>query len=149
MSIEITSDPDRHNIDAIHDFLTRAYWSTGISRETVARAVRNSLSFSLFLNSHPVGFARLVTDRATFAYLADVYILEEHRGKGLSQKLMKAVVSHPDVQGLRRYLLATRDAHGLYEKFGFKALLNPDVFMEINHPEIYRSKAASDLTPQI
>ena len=141
MNVEVTSDPARHDIDAIHDFLTRAYWSVGIPRETVARAVRNSLSFSLFVDSHPVGFARLVTDRATFAYLADVYILESHRGQGLGSRLMDAVVAHPDVQGLRRWLLATRDAHGLYEKFGFAPLPNPERFMEIHRPDIYRAPA--------
>lgn len=141
MKIEITSDPDRHDIDAIHAFLTRAYWSVGIPRETVARAVRNSLSFSLFADARPIGFARLVTDRATFAYLADVYVLEEFRGRGLGRDLIHAVLSHPDVQGLRRYLLATRDAHRLYDKFGFRNLAKPELFMEINHPNIYQAQA--------
>jgi GNAT superfamily N-acetyltransferase len=138
MNFEITSDPERHDIDAIHAYLTRSYWSEGIARETVSRAVRNSLSFSLFVDSRAVGFARLITDRATFAYLADVYILEEFRGKGLGEALIKAVMTHADSQGFRRYLLATRGAHGLYEKFGFNCLARPEVFMEINYPDIYQ-----------
>lgn len=134
---EITTDNSRFDIDAIHAFLTRAYWSTGIPRAVVARAVANSLCFGLLLGSEQVGLARVVTDRATFAYLSDVYVLEEHRGKGLARRLMEAVVHHPDLLGLRRMLLATRDAHGLYAKYGFKPLAAPERLMVRDDPDVY------------
>ena len=141
MSIEITTDPARHDIDAIHAFLTRCYWSTGIPKETVARAVQNSLSFSLLKDSQQIGFARLITDKASFAYLADVYVLEAFRGQGLAKQLMDAVFSHPDVQGLRRCLLATRDASKLYAQYGFTPLAKPDIFMELHRPNVYANQA--------
>lgn len=107
------------DLDAAHAFLSRSYWSPGVSKEVLARAFANSLCFSLRCDGEQVGFARVVTDKATFAYLADVYILEEHRGLGLSRRLLEAVHAHPHLRGLRRWLLATRDAHGLYRKFGW------------------------------
>ena len=134
---EITTDSSRFDIEAIHAFLTRAYWSPGIPRAVVARAIANSLCFGLLLGSEQVGLARVVTDRATFAYLADVYVLEEHRGKGLARRLMEAVVHHPDLLGLRRMLLATRDAHGLYAKYGFKPLASPERLMVRDDPDVY------------
>lgn len=134
---EITTDNSRFDIDAIHAFLTRAYWSTGIPRAVVARAVANSLCFGVLLGSEQVGLARVVTDRATFAYLSDVYVLEEHRGKGLARRLMEAVVHHPDLLGLRRMLLATRDAHGLYAKYGFEPLAAPERLMIRDDPDVY------------
>ncbi len=134
---EITTDRSRFDLEAIHAFLTRAYWSPGIPRAVVERAVANSLCFGLLLGTEQVGLARVVTDRATFAYLADVYVLEEHRGKGLARRLMEAVVSHPDLQGLRRMLLATRDAHGLYAKYGFKPLAAPERLMVRDDPDVY------------
>jgi GNAT superfamily N-acetyltransferase len=103
----------------------------------VERAVANSLCFGLLLGAEQVGLARVVTDRATFAYLSDVYVLEEHRGKGLAGRLMEAVVAHPDLQGLRRMLLATRDAHGLYAKYGFKPLPAPERLMLRDDPDVY------------
>ena len=126
------------DVDAIHAYLSRSYWAQGIPRDVVAKAIAGSLCFGIFENEQQVGFARVTTDRATFAYLCDVYVLEDHRGRGLATWLMEAVVAHPDLQGLRRFLLATRDAHHLYEKFGFVSLARPDIFMEINRPEIYR-----------
>ena len=138
----ITTDPADFDLNAIHAYLSRCYWSEGIPRETVERAVHNSLSFALLNGKNQVGFARVVTDSATFAYLCDVYVLEDHRGKGLSKWLMESVVAHPQLQGLRRFSLATRDAHGLYKQFGFKPLANPDVMMEILVPDIYK-KAGS------
>lgn len=134
---EISTDRARLDIGAIHAFLTQSYWSPGIPRATVERAIANSLCFGAFQQGTQVGFARVVTDRTTFAYLCDVYVLEEHRGRGLAQQLMTRVVEHPDLQGLRRILLATRDAHGLYAKFGFKPLAAPEVMMEVHRPNVY------------
>jgi len=131
---EISTDPSRLQLDAIHAYLTRSYWSPGIPREVVARAIANSLCFGVYLGDTQVGFARVVTDKASFAYLADVYVLEEHRGQALSKRLVEQVLSHPELQGMRRFLLATRDAHGLYARFGFKAPANPDNLMEIRTP---------------
>jgi len=139
---EITCDRTRLDIDAIHGFLSQAYWSPGIPRALVERAMANSLCFGVFHQGQQVGFARVVTDKATFAYLADVYILPEHRGKGLSRRLMERVIQHPDLQGLRRFLLATRDAHALYAKFGFKPLAAPERIMEIHNPGVYSGNDA-------
>jgi GNAT superfamily N-acetyltransferase len=135
---EISTDPSRLQLDAIHAYLTRSYWSPGIPREVVARAIANSMCFGLYDVQGPtdtqVGFARVVTDKASFAYLADVYVLEEHRRQGLSKRLVEAVLGHPELQGMRRFLLATRDAHGLYAQFGFNAPAKPENFMEIRTP---------------
>src|ERR1700754_1670586 len=127
---EISTDPSRLDVDAIHAFLSQSYWSPGIPRAKVARAIANSLCFGAFWQGQQVGFARVVTDKTTFAYLCDVYVLEAHRGRGLAQQLMDRVVAHPDLQGLRRMMLATRDAHALYAKYGFTPLAAPDVMME-------------------
>jgi GNAT superfamily N-acetyltransferase len=116
VSYAVTSDVD---LDAAHAFLSGSYWSPGVSKETLARAFANSICFSLRCDGAQVGFARVVTDKATFAYLADVYVLEEHRGRGLSRRLLESVHAHPDLRGLRRWMLATRDAHELYRKFGW------------------------------
>ena len=134
---EISTDSARLDVDAIHAFLTRSYWSPGIPRATVARAIANSLCFGAFWQGQQVGFARVVTDRTTFAYLCDVYVLEAHRGHGLAKQLMDRVMKHPDLQGLRRMMLATLDAHGLYAQFGFTALGAPDRIMEVLKPDIY------------
>jgi GNAT superfamily N-acetyltransferase len=140
---EITSDATRLDVDAIHSFLSASYWSPGIPRAVVERAIANSLCFGVFHEGQQVGFARVITDKATFAYLADVYILTEHRGKGLSRRLMEQVIQHPDLQGLRRVLLATRDAHALYAKFGFKPLAAPERIMEVHNPNAYGSGSKS------
>ena len=138
----IVTDPSKLDVAAIHRYLTRAYWSEGVPRHIVEKAIANSLCFGLFHASYQIGFARVVTDRATYAYLCDVYVLEEFRNKGLGVWLMECVTSHPDLQGLRRFSLATRDAHGLYEKFGFAPLKKPQSLMEIVHHDIYsRPKA--------
>ena len=134
---EITTDRARLDVDAIHAFLTQSYWSPGIPRALVERAIANSLCFGAFWQGQQVGFARIVTDRTTFAYLCDVYVLEAHRGHGLAQDLMTRIVEHPDLQGLRRMMLATRDAHGLYAKFGFKPLAAPSMMMEVHKPNVY------------
>jgi GNAT superfamily N-acetyltransferase len=137
----ITTDRNRLDLKAIHEFLTRSYWSPGVPIEIVERAISNSLCFGLFCGQDQAGFARVITDKATFAYLADVYVLESHRGRGLSKWLLQTIQSHEDLRGLRRFMLATRDAHGLYSQFGFKALENPARMMEILNAEAYRGPA--------
>lgn len=134
----ITTDPARLDLDVIHGFLSRSYWAQEIPREVVARAVANSLSFGLFEGDRQVGFARLITDYATFAYLADVFILEPYRGRGLSKWLMQVIHSMPELQGLRRWLLATHDAHGLYRQVGYEPLQKVENYMTRHRPDIYR-----------
>ena len=126
------------DIDLIHSFLTRSYWAEGISTEIVRRSIEGALCFGVFENDKQVGFARMITDKATFAYLADVFIIEEYRGLGLSKWLMEFIMSYPDLQGLRRMILATRDAHELYKKFGFTSLNNVDRWMHIHYPDVYK-----------
>jgi GNAT superfamily N-acetyltransferase len=135
---EVSTDPARLDVALIHRWLSQeSHWARGIPRDTVERALANALNFAAFdRNGRQVGFARIVTDKATFAWLADVFVIDEHRGKGLSRLLMQAIVDPPDLQGLRRWLLATRDAHGLYEKFGFTAP-PPGRLMERLDPDIY------------
>lgn len=135
---DISTDTARFDFEAIHACLTQSYWSPGIPRTTVERAAANSLCFGVFHAGKQVGFARMITDRATFAYLADVYVLEAHRGKGVSKKLMAFIMAHPDLQGLRRMMLATRDAHGLYTQFGFTPLKTPGNMMEKHVPDVYQ-----------
>ena len=126
------------NIEAIHHYLSvESYWAKNIPLETVKRSIANSLCFGIYKNHEQVGFARWVTDKATFAWLCDVYVKENYRGQGLSKKLMSFMIFHPDLQGLRRYQLATLDAHGLYEQFGFAAIENPERQMGIVIPNIY------------
>ena len=127
------------DIDLIHSFLTRSYWAEGISKEIIGRSIEGALCFGVFENDKQVGFARMITDKATFAYLADVFIIEEYRGLGLSKWLMEVIMSYPDLQGLRRLMLATRDAHELYKKFGFTPLNNVDRWMHIHHPDVYKT----------
>ena len=127
----ITTDTEKLDLDAIHAYLTRSFWAEGIPKATVVKAVRNSLCFGLFDGSAQIGLARVVTDRATYAYLCDVYVLETHRGRGLGKWLIETVMAHPDLQGLRRFQLVTRDAHGLYSRHGFAAPVNPERHMEI------------------
>ncbi|MEO8334883.1 MAG: GNAT family N-acetyltransferase [bacterium] len=127
----ITADPDAVDLVAVHAFLTHAYWSEGIAASVVARAIAGSIPFSLFHGAAQVGFARVITDRATYGYLADVYVLEGYRGQGLGQWLIECIMRHPDLQSLRRFGLVTRDAHDLYRKAGFSALSTPDRHMEI------------------
>jgi len=134
----VTTDPARLDIEFIHSFLSNSYWAEGIPRETVERSIANSLCFGVYEGDKQVGFARVITDYATFAYLADVFIAESYRGRGLSKVLMECIVKHPELQGLRRWTLATRDAHELYAKFGFTHLAKPDRFMELHDPEVYK-----------
>jgi GNAT superfamily N-acetyltransferase len=134
---EISFDTGRFDVGAIHAFLSQSYWAAGIPVGVLRKAIANSLCVGDFAGSAQVGFARVVTDCATFAYLADVYVLEAHRGRGLSRKLVAALVGHPELQGLRRLMLVTRDAQGLYEKFGFTALAHPSRVMELHRPWVY------------
>jgi GNAT superfamily N-acetyltransferase len=134
---ELTSDPARIDAAAAQAYLTRSYWSPGIPLETVARAIANSLCVAVHHRGEQVAMARVVTDFATMAYLADVYVLEEHRGRGLSKAMLAHLHARPDLQGLRRWLLFTRDAHSLYERFGWTSLAHPERAMLQDHPDIY------------
>ena len=127
----ISTNPERLNVTLIHDFLSNnAYWAKGRSLNTVQRSIENSLNFGVYKGNEQVGFARVVTDYATFAWLADVFVLEAHRGEGLSKWLIETIVTHPQLRGFRRWLLATRDAHELYRRFGFIELTDPRRWME-------------------
>jgi GNAT superfamily N-acetyltransferase len=134
---EISTDPARLDIGMMHEFLTNSYWAKGIPLETVRRSIENSIAFGVYHGQKQVGFARIISDCATFAYLADVFILPAYRGRGLSRWLMECVASHPDLQGLRRWMLATKDAHALYAKFGFFPIKTPNTWMEIHRPDVY------------
>ena len=136
---EFTSDKQLINVEVVHGYLTRSYWSPGVPLEVVKRAIEGSLCFGVLHQSSQIAFARVVTDKATFAYLADVFVLEPHRGMGLSKKLLAYIFSHAELQGLRRFMLATRDAHDLYKQFGFTELLNPARFMELHRPDVYHA----------
>ncbi len=123
----------------IHDFLsTKAYWSLKIPKETVIRSIEHSLCFGVYKDSEQVGFARVITDYSTIAYLGDVFILEAHREKGLSKLLLQAIMNHAKLQGLRRWILLTGDAHGLYKKFGWTALADSTVWLELNDRNVYQ-----------
>lgn len=137
-----SDDTNLVNVKAVHQYLSEeSYWAKNIPFETVKRSIENSLCFGIYKDGIQAGFARWVTDRATFAYLCDVYVHNDFRGLGLSKKLMSLMMFHPDLQGLRRYQLATLDAHGLYEQFGFKAIENPERLMAIVIPDIYSRQA--------
>ncbi|MBI2731291.1 MAG: GNAT family N-acetyltransferase [Sphingobacteriales bacterium] len=143
----ITTDTTFFNIEYIHNFLTHSYWAENIPIETVQKSINNSLCFGVFHigrqtlpAGRQVGFARMITDKATFAYLADVFIDEAYRGKGLSKWLMEEIIKHPDLQGLRRIMLATHDAHGLYAQYGFVPLTFADRWMHIHQPDIYKKE---------
>jgi N-acetylglutamate synthase-like GNAT family acetyltransferase len=134
-----SSDLKDMDLAVIHSFISNSYWAKGIPLKTMEKAINNSLCFGVFTEcDKQVAFARMVTDLATFAYLADVFVSKEHRGKGLSKLLMQVIVAHPDLQGIRRMALATSDAHSLYEQFGFKALSSPESFMELHQPDVYK-----------
>jgi GNAT superfamily N-acetyltransferase len=134
----ISTDREKLSLDVVHGFLTNCYWAKGIPRETVARSIEHSLCFGVYEGIAQVGFARVVSDFATVAYLGDVFVLESHRGLGLSKWLMERVVGHPALQNLRRWILLTRDAHGLYSQFGFTAVKDPERYMEVHRAEVYR-----------
>jgi len=134
----VSTDPARLDVDAVHAYLTASYWAEGIPRETVEQSLRGSLCFGLYEGERQIGLARVITDEATFAYLCDVYVLPERRGLGLGKCLMACVMAHPDLQGLRRFYLVTRDAHELYRPFGFTEIQNPERHMEIARPGLYK-----------
>jgi GNAT superfamily N-acetyltransferase len=138
---EISTAQARLDIVAMHAYLTRSYWSPGIPYAVVERAARNSLCFGLYerAGGSQVGLTRVVTDHATFAYLCDVYVLEEHRGHGLGKFLVATAMAHPALRAARRTMLGTRDAHGLYHQFGFRDAAGTQILMEIVHPDMYRT----------
>jgi GNAT superfamily N-acetyltransferase len=158
----VSTDPALIDLDLVHRVLTNIYWSEGIPKDTVRRGIEGSITFGVYDLSRAhtaecgrgrergcgsgrdpaageqVGFARVITDKATFAYLSDVFIVEAYRGRGLSKWLVEVILAHPDLQGLRRFCLLTRDAHGLYERYGFKPLEDPERYMEIWDRDVYR-----------
>ena len=134
----ISTDKGRLDFALIHGFLTMSYWAAGVPMDVVKRSIEHSLAFGVYKEDQQVGFARVITDFATFAYLGDVFILEPFRGRGLSKWLMEVIVGHPQLQGLRRWVLLTRDAHELYRKVGFTELSHPERYMEMYFPDVYR-----------
>lgn len=129
MAIEISTDTDKLDIDVIHQFLSQSYWAKGRTKAQIQRSIEHCLNFGVYLEGQQIGFARILTDYTVFAYIMDVFILEEHRKKGYSKMLIKAVVEHPDLQGVGRWMLATKDAHGLYRQFGFESVEDPSFWM--------------------
>lgn len=137
----ISDDPARLDATAIHAYLTRSYWSENIPLETVQRALHGSLCIGAYTEAGgQVGLVRIISDHATYAYLCDVYVLEEHRGHGLSKAMLALTLRHPKLQGLRRWSLRTRDAHSLYTRFGFKPLEHPESYLALRFPDIYRQQ---------
>jgi GNAT superfamily N-acetyltransferase len=126
----ISTDASMLDLEVVHGYLSRSYWAAGVPEDVVRRSIENSLCFGVYRGEEQAGFARVVTDRTTFAYLADVFVLEEHRGQGIGKWLVEVILSHPDLQGLRRCMLATRDAHDLYRRYAFTELARPRIFME-------------------
>jgi len=134
----LSTEPSRLDLNVIHNFLTNCYWAKGIPRDVVARSIEHALCFGVYDDQDAqVGFARVISDFATIAYLGDVFVLESHRGRGLSKWLMECITRHPALQGLRRWILLTRGAHGLYSKYGFTAVKTPEFYMELHHPKVY------------
>jgi GNAT superfamily N-acetyltransferase len=143
----LSTEPSLLDVSLIHKFLSeQSYWAPGIPREVVERSLKNSLCFGLFQESQQIGFARVVTDRATFAWLGDVFVIDEFRGEGLGKWMIETLLTHPDLQGLRRCLLGTRDAHGLYTQFGFTPLADPSRFLEVHRPNLYLSGPSDSST---
>lgn len=144
-ALRLSTHAAEMDVAAIHAYLGgESYWARGIPRETVARSLRNSLCFGVFDGGAQVAFARVVTDRATYAYLCDVYVLEPYRGRGIGKWMMETVDAHPELRGLRRWGLATRDAHGLYAQFGFRLVERPERFMERTDPDVYTRASRED-----
>lgn len=142
---EFSVSTDQRQLDRklIHSFLTNCYWAKGIPRRTVERSIENSLCFGIYRGKEQVGFARVISDFATYAYIGDVFVVESVRGRGLGKLLMKSITEHPDLQGLRRWSLVTKDAHGLYAKFGFQPVKSPERHMEIFDSNVYRRNRRS------
>jgi len=140
----LSTNPARLDLDLVHGFLTNCYWSKGIPRETVARSIEHALCFGIYDGQGAqVGFARVISDFATIAYLGDVFVLESHRGHGLGKWMMECIVHHPSLQGLRRWILLTRDAHQLYSQYGFKPVKSPELYMELHNPAVYEAGKTS------
>jgi len=136
----ISTHKAKLDLEAVHQFLsTQSYWSLHIPFEKVAKAAANSLCFGLYFNEQQIGYARIISDYSTFAYLADVYVLPEFRGRNLSKWLMQTIMAHPELQGLRRWLLLTKDAHGLYKQYGWQTIAHPEKCMEIHHQDVYKN----------
>ncbi len=134
----LSTEKDRINIEAVHRFLSQeSYWAKNRSFDQTVVAIENSICFAVFDGERQVAFARVVSDKATFAYIGDVFVLAEYRGRGISKWMMEAMIGHPELQGLRRWILATADAHGLYEQFGFRGLQFPERWMERPAPDAY------------
>jgi GNAT superfamily N-acetyltransferase len=138
--MDISTDKTKLDIALIHSFLSeQSTWAINIPRALVETSIQHSLCFGGYENGQQIAFARVVSDYATFAYLMDVFVLPEHQGRGLSKQLMQYIMDHPQLQGLRRFMLASSNARGLYQKWGFQALSKPEIMMEINHPDIYKA----------
>jgi GNAT superfamily N-acetyltransferase len=144
--IAISTDPTRLDVDAVHGWLKETYWSPGLPREVLERALSNSMCFGAYEGPRQVGFARVVTDRATFAWVCDVFVVESHRRRGIADAMLAAMKRHPELQGLRRWSLATRDAHALYRRHGFEPLADPSRAMEIRRPDVYQTDAGQSQT---
>lgn len=133
-----STDKNKLQLKVIHDYLSKeSYWAQNMPLELIKESIAGSICFAIYFNNKQTAYARVITDNSTFAYLADVFVLEEHRGKGLSKELMRFILDHPSLKKLRRFMLATRDAHGLYKQFGFNALAKPETIMEIKFFESY------------
>jgi GNAT superfamily N-acetyltransferase len=150
-SFLISTDRALLDLNAVHLALSTSYWSPGIPRDVVARGLQNCMCFGVYDTASPrpsstlprqIGLARVITDKATFAYLSDVYIIEEYRKQGLSKWLVESILAHPELQGLRRLCLLTRDAHGLYARYGFKPMPDPTRYMELWNPDVYKETNA-------
>lgn len=137
----ISTDRQRLDMDIVHGYLASSYWASGMPRAVLERGIENSLTFGIYRRDEQVGFARVITDLATYAYLSDVFVLEEHRGQGLSKWLMECILAHPGLQGLRRFALFTRDAQRLYERYGFAPVRSPSTYLERWTPNVYTAVA--------
>lgn len=142
----LSTDRERLDLDVIHAFLTDCYWAKGIPRDVVERSIQNSLCFGVYGHGKQVGFARVISDFATYAYIGDVFVLEPFRGHGLGKWMMESIMQHPWLQGLRRWSLATNDAHDLYAKFGFTPPKWPEIYMEIYKADVYEAAAGAEVT---
>ena len=141
----VSTDKSRLDLHMIHNFLATSYWAKGIPFATMAQSIEHSLAFGIYTRDQQVGFARIITDYATFAYIGDVFVLEAFRGQGLGKWLMEIIMAHPELQGLRRWVLLTRDAHELYKKYGFTAVQTPERYMESFFPDVYKQQAVAEL----
>ncbi len=141
--MRVSTEFSEMDVDLVHNTLKDIYWSKGIPREIVEKAMKNSINFGVFDGPKQLAYGRIITDRATFAYMADVFVIEERRGQGIGTMLVEAIIAHPDLQGLRRFCLMTKDAHSLYARYGFKASADPSRYMEIFHPYLYTQGKSS------